>query len=265
MRLCVITIRNCTEYAVDNRLSDLEDQKFADIPGGGSLVVAWQVKGKPVIVVGGGDVATGRVAHLLAADAVVTVICPSSGLSPELQYRVSRKQVSHISRTFDIELDLRVSVPSMVLVAIDSPSTSTEIYTECKKLKIPVNVADVPGECDFYFGSMYRDGPLQIMVSTNGNGPKMASLVRRRIEEDLKEEPFGLAIEKLGELRRRVREKVPGSGKGDMRKRMRWVSQISEQWTIAQLAKLDDDMIAKVIDYINDEPPSYEQLILITS
>ncbi|KAK9260462.1 hypothetical protein V1519DRAFT_405481 [Lipomyces tetrasporus] len=241
-------------------MTTLEDQTFADIRGGGSLVVAWQIKGKSVTVVGGGDVATGRVAHLLAADAVVTVICPSSGLSPELQYRVSRKQVSHIPRTFDIELDLRVSVPSMVLVAIDSPSTSTEIYTECKKLKIPVNVADVPGECDFYFGSMYRDGPLQIMVSTNGNGPKMASLVRRRIEDELKEEPFGLAIEQLGELRRRVREKVPGSGKGDIRKRMRWVSQISERWTIAQLAKLDDEMIAKVMDYIDNEPPPYEQL-----
>ncbi|KAK9486532.1 putative NAD(P)-binding-domain-containing protein [Lipomyces starkeyi] len=241
-------------------MTTLEEHKFGDIPGGGSLIVAWQIKEKPVTVVGGGDVATGRVSHLIAADAIITVICPPSGLSPELQYRVARKQITHIPRNFDIELDLHVAQPSMVLVAIDSPSASTEIYTECKALKIPVNVADVPRECDFYFGSMYRDGPLQIMVSTNGNGPKMSHLVRRRIEDELKQEPFGSAIERLGVLRRRVREKFPAVGKAEIRKRMRWVSQISEQWTIAQLDKLDDDMIEKVVHNIDDEPPTFEYL-----
>ncbi|KAK9366053.1 putative NAD(P)-binding-domain-containing protein [Lipomyces kononenkoae] len=243
-----------------------EDKSFADIQGGGSLIVAWQLKGKPVTVVGGGDVATGRVAHLIAADAIITVICPPSGLSPELQYRVAAKQIIHVPRNFDIEHDLRAASqkPSMVLVAIDSSSASTEIYTECKALRIPVNVADVPAECDFYFGSMYRDGPLQVMVSTNGNGPKMANLVRRRIEDELKQEPFGLAIERLGALRRRIREKIPGSTSVEMRKRMRWVSQISEQWTIAQLANLDDEMIEKLILNIEVGPPSYNHIIAKT-
>ncbi|KAK9240443.1 putative NAD(P)-binding-domain-containing protein [Lipomyces kononenkoae] len=239
----------------------IEDESFVDVQGGGSLIVAWQLKGKPVTVVGGGNVATGRVAHLLAADAVITVICPDSGLSDELQYRVAKKQIVHIPRNFDIEHDLRSVQPSMVLVAIDSPLASTEIYRECKALKIPVNVADVPAECDFYFGSMYRDGPLQVMVSTNGNGPKMANLVRRRIEDELKQEPFGMAIERLGLLRRRVRQKVPGDTSVETRKRMRWISQISERWTIAQLANLDDDMIEQVILNMEDEPPSYNDII----
>lgn len=155
----------------------------------------------------------------------MTVICPREGLSAELRHRLSRSQISHIPRSFSVSDDLPSegpNRPAMVLVAIDSPSVSTEIYTACHSLHIPVNVADVPHECDFYFGSMYRDGPLQIMVSTNGNGPKMASLVRRRIEKELISEPFGSAIDKLGVLRARVRERIPGNAKNDMRRRMRW-------------------------------------------
>lgn len=30
--------------------------KFPEVQGGGSLIVAWQVKGKKVLVVGGGEV-----------------------------------------------------------------------------------------------------------------------------------------------------------------------------------------------------------------
>ena len=31
-------------------------RKFPDVQGGGSLILAWQVKGKSVLVVGGGEV-----------------------------------------------------------------------------------------------------------------------------------------------------------------------------------------------------------------
>ncbi|KAK9468595.1 putative NAD(P)-binding-domain-containing protein [Lipomyces arxii] len=233
---------------------------YPDISGSGSLILAWQVKGKPVTVVGGGDVATGRVRNLLEADAVVTVVCPTDGISPELAYRVTKGQITHLARAFDLAKDLHDSMPAMVLIAIDSPSVSSEIYKECKKLRIPVNVADVPPECDFYFGSMYRDGPLQVMVSTNGNGPKMANLVRRKIEAELEKEPIGCAIEKLGELRRMVRQRVPGSEKSDVRKRMKWVSQLSEKWTIADLAKLDDETMTKLVDRLDEEPPLCSEL-----
>lgn len=77
----------------------------------------------------------------------------------------------------------------------------------------------MPPECDFYFGSVHRDGPLQIMVSTNGNGPKIANLVRRRIAESLPEN-VGAAIKKVGELRRKLRKVAPGPEQGP--KRMQW-------------------------------------------
>lgn len=82
-----------------------------------------------------------------------------------------------------------------------------------------MNVADVPSECDFYFGSQHRDGPLQIMISTNGSAPKLANLIRLRIAESL---PWnaGRGCQNVGKLRRKLRIIAPGPA--EVTKRMKW-------------------------------------------
>ena len=56
---------------------------MADTPlSGGSLLLAWQLKDKHVLIVGGGDVASGRIESVLVADARVTLVSPSAGLHP---------------------------------------------------------------------------------------------------------------------------------------------------------------------------------------
>lgn len=162
------------------------------------------------------QVAAGRILHALNADAKVTVVCPSSGLNDEVSFRVSEGQVSHVDRTFEPQ-DLDGA--DMVLCAIDDPVASSRVWQLCKERRIPANIADVPPECDFYFGSIHRDGPLQIMVSTNGNGPKMANIVRRKIADALPDNT-GTAIENVGRLRKKLREIAPDSGQGP--KRMKW-------------------------------------------
>lgn len=107
----------------------------------------------------------------------------------------------------------------MVLVAIDDPAASTAIWKLCKERRIPANIADVPPECDFYFGSVHRDGPLQIMVSTNGKGPRLAALVRRFIAAQLPSNA-GNAIDKIGKLRVKLRAIAPEPEEGP--KRMTW-------------------------------------------
>lgn len=107
----------------------------------------------------------------------------------------------------------------MVLTAVDDPEASSQIYKLCKERRIPANIADVPPECDFYFGSVHRDGPLQVMISTNGNGPKLASIVRKQIAATLPSN-IGDAITKVGALRRKLRQIAPAPEQGP--KRMQW-------------------------------------------
>jgi precorrin-2 dehydrogenase/sirohydrochlorin ferrochelatase len=154
--------------------------------------------------------------NVLNADAKVTVVCPREGLNPEVAYRVRKGQVDHVDRKFEpSDLD----DVDMVLTAVDDPEASTQIWKLCKERKIAANIADVPSECDFYFGSVHRDGPLQIMVSTNGKGPRFANIVRRSIAETLPKNT-GEAIMKIGKLRQMLRKVAPGPEEGP--KRMSW-------------------------------------------
>ncbi len=43
---------------------------------GSSLLVAWQLKGKTVLIVGGGEVASGRIEAVLSADAKIVILAP---------------------------------------------------------------------------------------------------------------------------------------------------------------------------------------------
>ena len=160
--------------------------------------------------------AAGRILNVLNADAHVTVVSPRDGLNDEVAYRVEMKQVDYVDRKFQpSDLD----GVDMVLTAVDDPEASTEIYQSCQQRQIPANIADVPPECDFYFGSVHRDGPLQVMVSTNGNGPKLASIARKQIAANLPKD-IGAAITKVGVLRRRLRKVAPATEEGP--KRMQW-------------------------------------------
>lgn len=207
-------------------------KSLPEVQPGGSLILAWQIRDKKVLVVGGGEVAAGRILNCLNADANVVVVCPASGLNAEVAHRVAKNQVTHIDRIFEpSDLD----GAEMVLVAVDDPAASTAIWKLCKQRKIPANIADVPPECDFYFGSVHRDGPLQIMVSTNGKGPRLAASIRKFIASKLPRNA-GNAIESIGLLRTKLRKIAPNAE--DSPKRMRWMSKVSDTYKWEEMCAL---------------------------
>ncbi|KAK3312577.1 hypothetical protein B0H66DRAFT_608832 [Apodospora peruviana] len=232
-------------------------QKFPAVQGGGSLIVAWQVKGKKILVVGGGEVAAGRILNCLNADALVTVISPAARLNPEVAYRVAEKQITHIDRNFE-PADLDDPAINMVLVAVDDPAASTTIWKLCKEKRIPANIADVPPECDFYFGSVHRDGPLQIMVSTNGKGPRLASTIRKFIATKLPRDA-GSAIETVGRLRVKLRQMAPDPKDGP--KRMGWMTSVSDAYSWDEMCGMtDEDMNNLLRYYPSGKVPSIDVL-----
>lgn len=213
---------------------------------GGSLIIAWQLKDKDVLIIGGGDVAAGRIENILIADARITLIAPCDGLHPQTKEFIdATTRISYHDRTFAGPGDLEGV--DMVLTAIDDVDKSREIVALCRERRIPVNAADIPPLCDFYFGSQVKKLPLQIMISTNGKGPRLAHLIRKRIEDSL---PEGVenAIERVGELRRMLRERAQGVG-GDLgKRRMAWMTDICNAWDLDELALLDESAMAKMLD-----------------
>lgn len=229
--------------------------------GGRSLLIAWQLKDKNVLIIGGGDVAAQRVESILFTDAHITIISPADGLHPRTQNFISTRsdRITHNDRLFagPEELDNM----DMVLTAVDDVNLSQEICEMCRKAKIPVNAADIPELCDFYFGAQIRDGPLQIMISTNGNGPRMTHLIKKKLEKALSGVE-GEAISKVGELRTRLKIRAPGVGGTASKQRMKWVTSLCDAWDMEDLATLDDTMMEQLLDegWEKSSVPTFEEL-----
>lgn len=222
-------------------------EEFPAIRPGGSLLLAWQIKQKTVLLVGGGVVAAGRLSKILEADAKVTLVAPSDNLSPEVRYRVRTERhpdITHIDGTYETQ---QLDGADMVMTAIDDNDVSERICREARARRIPVNIADVPPLCDFYFGSEIRDGPLQIVVSTNGKGPKISNQVRRRIQASL-QPGVGAAIENVGVLRGMLRERAPGVGGALGARRMKWMIDVCDSYTIPQLARMTERDMERILD-----------------
>jgi precorrin-2 dehydrogenase/sirohydrochlorin ferrochelatase len=212
-----------------------------------ALPVAWILDKKHVLIVGGGEVASQRIQSLLPTDvARISLVSPSTS-SKVRNLVASDARILHIDRAFDDNDVTGSDPPDMVLTAVDDVDQSRHIVSLCRAQHIPINAADMPPECDFYFGSIIRRGPLQILVSTNGNGPKLANIIRTRIEAQLPDNVAG-AIENVGLLRKRLRERAPGVGGELSKRRMRWMTDFCTVWQMDDLATLDASMMNQLLD-----------------
>lgn len=181
-----------------------------------------------------------------------------------MRHRIAHHQIHYIDRLFEAS-DLDCPCPALlaqpialVLTAVDDPAASSQIYKLCQQKRIPANIADVPPECDFYFGSVHRDGPLQVMVSTNGNGPRLAAIVRRSIAATLPEN-IGDAIRQVGLLRRRLRRMVPTAEEGP--KRMKWMSAVCEKWSLEELCAMGEVDMELLLGYYGpNKIPRFDDL-----
>lgn len=165
-----------------------------------------------------------------------------------------------------------------------SLESANRIHRICRKHRMPVNISDLPQLCDFSFTSTHRftdtatdtPSPLQIGVTANGQGCRISGRIRRDIVAALPKE-VGAAASAIGRLRRRAKEERFGceeGGRGDGReeaieeatpnlpvpqrsvaegdvevskRRMRWVSQISEYWSFSRLAGMKEEDIDNLL------------------
>jgi len=165
------------------------------------LPVALLLEGRHVLVVGGGSVASRKVAALLEAGALVRVVSPQ--LAPDFP-----SPVEHCARRFEAG---DCAGFSLVFAATDSREVNRVVAKEARSLGISVNDASDPGGSDFHTQAVVRRGPLSIGISTEGDSPVVSGHLRREIETLI-----GPEWELLFALMRqtRVAARFPGGGRG---------------------------------------------------
>lgn len=136
--------------------------------------VLLNLKGKKIIVVGGGKVAERKALPLLRSGAKVTVISPEC--TERLKKENLRKHIQYVPRRYK-KGDLKNAF--LVIAATDSAETNRKISEDAPYL---VNVVDKPLLCNFIVPSVVRRGPLTIAVSTSGISPSLARTIRKELE-----------------------------------------------------------------------------------
>ncbi|AUI86178.1 siroheme synthase [Vibrio azureus] len=159
---------------------------------------------KPVLVVGGGEVASRKIEALLKAGADVTVVSPS--LDEFLKQLADEQGVTWIQRFYSAELVTNKFV--QVWATTDNPQLNHQVYKDAKKHNILVNVVDDKPFCDFITPSMINRGRIQIAISSGGASPVLIRNVREKLEAILPQN-LNLLAEFANSKRNSIKEALP--------------------------------------------------------
>lgn len=146
------------------------------------------------VVIGGGAVAASKIPALLAAGADVTVIAPS------ISAAIDRSQVRALEREFTAsDLD-----GAWFATAAATPDVNREVREAAEVRGIFVNAADDPSNATAYLGGTIARGGVTVAISTDGEAPALAGLLREAFDE-LVPADIGTWARRAGELRRQQR------------------------------------------------------------
>src|SRR5579871_1074895 len=132
------------------------------------LPVFFSLAEKTALVSGGTDAAAWKAELLEAAGARVRVVAPAEGWGETM----ARLVASEGGRFEVFETELSASHFDGAAIAVadaEGDETRAERFRAlARRAGVPVNVIDMPGYCDFQFGSIVNRSPLVIGVSTDG-------------------------------------------------------------------------------------------------
>lgn len=129
--------------------------------------------GRRVLLVGGGVVAAGKLRGLLEAGALVKVVAPS--IAPE----IASEAVETVQRPFQ---PADVEGVSFV-VAAAPPEVNRQVAAVAHDRGVFVNAVDDVQNASAYAGAVLRRAGVTIAISTDGDAPALAGLVREALEQ----------------------------------------------------------------------------------
>lgn len=185
----------------------------------------------------------------------VKLVQSLNGVAKELT-EISPSDLTRYGRP---EVDGIVDGVFLVPSSSDIPSLYENIVKECRRLRIPVNVSERPDLCSFTLPSTWDAAPLQIGVTTNGSGCRLANRIKRVLVQAL---PANISeiCANVGRLRQQQAITYEGSSGDDddaiqsvdlnqlvknndptPQQRLRWLSQMVEYYPLEKLAHITNE------------------------
>jgi sulfate adenylyltransferase len=158
-----------------------------------------KLAGRRVVVVGAGPVAAGKITSLLDTGAQITIVAPE--VRPELE----RTDVTLVRRAFRAsDLD-----GAWLAVAAAPPEVNRAVRAAAEQRGVFVNAIDHPETCSAYAGGVLTRGGVTVAVSSGGEAPALAGLLREALETVLPEDLERWLIEARAQKTKWRAEGVP--------------------------------------------------------
>ncbi len=170
------------------------------------LPIFCRLDNKPVLLVGGGEVAERKARLLLDAGAQLTVVAPD--LDPELAELAANGTIEWLAGEFAPQ---QLAGKWLVVAATDRREVNALVYQSANMARIFANVVDDPKRSSFIMPSIIDRSPLMVAISSGGKAPVLARLLREKLEALLPQH-LGAVAAFAGSLRERVKARFATMG-----------------------------------------------------
>ena len=165
------------------------------------LPIFIDIKQKPCLVVGGGDIAYRKMSLLLKANAQVT--CVDQSACANVQALADQDKITLIKRNFEVS---DITSQALIISATNNTQVNAQVSQLAHSANIPVNVVDSPDLCSFIMPSIVDRSPIIIAISSAGKTPVLARLIRAKLESTIPH-AYGKLAELAGSFRDQVKAK----------------------------------------------------------
>ena len=170
------------------------------------------LRGRLVLVVGGGDIALRKARLLTEAGARLRVVALE--IEPELVGLLEQQGGEALLQGYQ---SAQLDGAQLVIAATDDKALNAQVSRDAQARSLPVNAVDAPEHCTVIFPAIVDRSPLVVAVSSGGHAPVLARLTRARIETMLPH-----AWGRLAQLAQRFRAQVKAAFPTINQRRVFW-------------------------------------------
>ena len=167
------------------------------------LPLAFDVSGRPCLIVGGGSIATRKARLLSKARARLIVVAPH--ISDELQQLVAASGGEVFATRYRADF---LDYAELIIAATSDREVNAAVSSDAQARRLPVNVVDAPNLCTFTFPAMVERGPISVGISSGGAAPVLARGIRAQLEA-LLSPALGVMAELAAGMRDQVKSALP--------------------------------------------------------
>jgi len=160
------------------------------------------LKGKNCLIVGGGPVALRKMRLMISAGAQLTVVAPE--LCDDVLSEFG-DMITHLARPFQ---DSDIAGYRLITAATNDPKVNQRVSELAQAANTPVNVVDQPELCSFITPSIVDRSPVLIAISTGGDAPVLARMLRAKLEAFIPSS-YGELAATMGRYRTALKRVLP--------------------------------------------------------